>query len=229
MHKLAMILVCLIAYSTPALAANSGTESQARPVDLLVTTTPTLEGYKIKEYLGVVRGVTVRQPTIGQGLSASLERLKGGHISAYVAMCNTARQQAYDICLENARALKADALVGMAYDSCGFDASGSMQTEVVCYGTAVTIERNVATKLENAGGKVSGVSDTKLILATQITEAKNVSVGSSAAQSTAGSVAEKSAGSVAEKTAGSAAGKTAGSTEEAKKSVLDQEVTTGSL
>ncbi|MDZ4834414.1 MAG: YbjQ family protein [Candidatus Melainabacteria bacterium] len=202
MHKLAMILVCLIAYSTPALAANSGTESQARPVDLLISTTPSLEGYRIKEYLGVVRGVTVRQPTIGQGLSASLERLKGGHISAYVAMCNTARQQAYDICLENARALKADALVGMAYDSCGFDASGSMQTEVVCYGTAVTIERNVATKLENAGEKVSEATDNKLVSAAQISEAKNVGIKSNTAASTAASNAVS----------------TAASTEDAKKS-----------
>jgi len=161
-----------------------------------------LEGYRIKEYLGVVRGVTVRQPTIGQGLSASLERLKGGHISAYVAMCNTARQQAYDICLENARALKADALVGMAYDSCGFDASGSMQTEVVCYGTAVTIERNVATKLENAGEKVSEATDNKLVSAAQISEAKNVGIKSNTAASTAASNAVS----------------TAASTEDAKKS-----------
>lgn len=203
MHKLAVILVSLIAYSAPALAANSGTESQARPVDLLVTTTPTLEGYRIKEYLGVVRGVTVRQPTIGQGLSAGFERLKGGHISAYVAMCNTARQQAYDICLENARALKADALVGMAYDSCGFDASGSMQTEVVCYGTAVTVERNVATKLENSGGKVSEVSDNKLVSAAQIGEAMSVSIKPSAAANpaAAASMAASTAPSTALSTA----------------------------
>lgn len=148
MRNFILVMVCLLAFTGPALAAKD--ESQARPVDLIVSTTPSLEGYRIKEYLGVVRGVTVRQPTIGQGLSASLERLKGGHISAYVAMSDTARQQAYDLCLERARALKADAVVGIAYDSCGFDASGNVATEVVCYGTAVSVERNVASRSENS-------------------------------------------------------------------------------
>lgn len=145
MHRFVLSMACLLAFAAPALAAPN-TESQARPVDLIVSTTPSIEGYKIKEYLGIVRGVTVRQPTIGQGLSASLERLKGGHISAYVAMCETARQQAYDLLLERARALKADAVVGVSYDSCGFDAKDNVATEVVCYGTAVTVERNVANR-----------------------------------------------------------------------------------
>ncbi len=142
MNRFVLSMVCLLAYSIPAVAADYS--NQARPVDMIVSTTPTLEGYKIKEYLGIVRGVTVRQPTIGQGLSAGLERLKGGHISAYVAMCETARQQAYDQCLERARALKADAVVGVKYDSSSFDAGGNVASEVTCYGTAVTVERNVA-------------------------------------------------------------------------------------
>lgn len=154
MRRVILIMACLLAYAAPA-QAGTRDESQARPVDLIVSTTPSLEGYRIKEYLGVVRGVTVRQPTIGQGLSASLERLKGGHISAYVAMSDTARQQAYDLCLERARSLKADAVVGMAYDSCGFDASGNVATEVVCYGTAVSVERNVANQAEQQGSQLA--------------------------------------------------------------------------
>lgn len=173
MHRFVLSMVCLLAFSAPALAATR-TESPARPVDLIVSTTPSLEGYKIKEYLGIVRGVTVRQPTIGQNLSAGLERLKGGHISAYVTMCETARQQAYDLCLEQARSLKADALVGIAYDSCGFDAKDQVATEVVCYGTAVTVERNVAKNQEretdrvatgataNANGQVDRADATKV-------------------------------------------------------------------
>ena len=157
MRRFILIMACLLACATPA-QAGTRDESQARPVDLIVSTTPSLEGYRIKEYLGVVRGVTVRQPTIGHGLSASLERLKGGHISAYVAMSDTARQQAYDLCLERARSLKADAVVGMAYDSCGFDASGNVATEVVCYGTAVSVERNVANKPEFQSNQLAATS-----------------------------------------------------------------------
>ncbi len=114
--------------------------AQAHPADLIISTTSTLENRKIKEYLGVVRGVTVRQPTIGQSLSASLERMKGGHISAYVAMCDKARTQAYDMCLEHARELGANGIVGLQYDSSAFEHGDNVATEVVCYGTAVVLE-----------------------------------------------------------------------------------------
>lgn len=141
MHKLLVATFYLVILASPVHAGYDPGAPQPHPADLLVSTTPTLEGYSIKEYKGIVRGVTVRQPTIGQGLSASLQRLKGGHISAYVAMCDTARQQAYDICLDRARALGANAIVGMAYDSSGFEHGDNVATEVICYGTAVTVEK----------------------------------------------------------------------------------------
>lgn len=115
--------------------------SMANPSDLIISTTPTLEGYRIKEYKGVVRGVIVRQPTIGQGLSANLERMKGGKISAYTVMCESTRQQAFDLCVTRARALGANALVGMQYDSSAFNHADNVASEVICYGTAVLVEK----------------------------------------------------------------------------------------
>ncbi|MEX2219335.1 MAG: YbjQ family protein [Phycisphaerales bacterium] len=107
------------------------------PPQLPVTTTFTLEGYRITRYLGVVRGLTVRAPTIGQGISGGLKSIIGGNIGAFTQMCDQARQQAYDDMIAHAQALGANAIVGVAYD-----ASEVMErsTEVLCYGTAVVVE-----------------------------------------------------------------------------------------
>jgi uncharacterized protein YbjQ (UPF0145 family) len=107
---------------------------------VLATTTPSIDGYRVKEYKGFVRGVMVRQPTVGQGLAANLERIVGGKVGAYLAMCDTGRQQAYDLCVEHARLLGANAVLGMAYDSTAFEHGDDLEVEIVCYGTAVVIE-----------------------------------------------------------------------------------------
>ncbi|QDT42836.1 hypothetical protein Pan241w_29250 [Gimesia alba] len=104
-----------------------------------VTTTFTIEGYQIKEYKGVVRGIIVRSPTIAQGFLGGLKNIVGGRIGAYTQMCEQARQQAYDLLLEHARELGANAIVGLRYDASEVVSKGSA-TEVLCYGTAVVIE-----------------------------------------------------------------------------------------
>lgn len=104
-----------------------------------VTTTFTIEGYKIKEYKGVVRGIIVRAPTIAQGFLGGLKNIIGGRIGAYTEMCEQARQQAYDLLLEHARELGANAIVGLRYDASEVVSKGSA-TEVLCYGTAVVLE-----------------------------------------------------------------------------------------
>src|SRR5882757_2200388 len=52
-----------------------------------VTTTFTIEGYRIKQYLGIVRGLIVRAPTITQGFLGGLKSIVGGNIGAYTEMC----------------------------------------------------------------------------------------------------------------------------------------------
>ncbi len=139
--------MCLTAISLTSLsvtalnvAATAADSAAGNPSDMLVTTTSSLEGFKIKEYKGIVRGVVVRQPTIGQGLTASFERLKGGKIGAYTTMAESARQQSYDLCIGRARELGANAVIGMQYDSSAFEHGENVATEVICYGTAVTVE-----------------------------------------------------------------------------------------
>jgi len=103
-----------------------------------VTTTFSFEGHRITKYMGVVRGVTVRAPTIMQGIAGGLKSIVGGRIGSYTQMCEQARQQAYDAMLEHASRLGANAVVGMRYDAS--DVGAATGTEVICYGTAVLIE-----------------------------------------------------------------------------------------
>ncbi len=105
----------------------------------MVTTTFTFEGYRIKEYKGVVRGIIVRAPTIAQGIVGGLKSIVGGNIGAYTNMCEDTREQAYQLMLQHARDVGGNAVIGLRYD-----ASDVVQnaTEVLCYGTAVVIERS---------------------------------------------------------------------------------------
>ena len=104
-----------------------------------VTTTFSVEGYKIVAYKGVVRGIIVRAPTIRQGILGGLKNIIGGNIGAYIEMCEQARQQAYDLLIQHAMQLGANAVVGLRYDASEVGGATSA-TEVLCYGTAVVIE-----------------------------------------------------------------------------------------
>ena len=105
-----------------------------------VTTTFTFDGYRIREYKGIVRGIIVRSPTIVQGIVGGLKNIIGGRIGAYTEMCEQARQQAFDLLLQHAAQMGANAVVGFRYDASEVVSKGSA-TEVLCYGTAVVIEQ----------------------------------------------------------------------------------------
>ena len=103
-----------------------------------VTTTFTIEGHRIEKYLGVVRGIIVRSPTIVQGVLGSFKSIIGGRIGSYTNMCEQARQQAYDLMIEHALQMGANAVIGFHYDASEVVSKFSA-TEVLCYGTAVII------------------------------------------------------------------------------------------
>ncbi|MEI6491108.1 MAG: YbjQ family protein [Verrucomicrobiota bacterium] len=106
---------------------------------MFVTTTFDVEGYRITEYKGLVRGITVRSPTIAQGFLGGLKSIIGGRIGAYTEMCEQARQHAYDALVAHAEQLGANAIVGVRYDASDVGAQQSA-TEVLCYGTAVIVQ-----------------------------------------------------------------------------------------
>lgn len=107
------------------------------PDRLLATTTFSLEGFRVVEYLGLVRGVIVRAPTISQGFFGGLRTIVGGQIREYTQMCEQARQQATQQMMLHARELGANGVLGVGYDASEI---GNSATEVLCYGTAVRLE-----------------------------------------------------------------------------------------
>ncbi|MFO0856742.1 MAG: YbjQ family protein [Phycisphaerales bacterium] len=114
-------------------------------MSLPVTTTFTFDGHRVKEYRGIVRGIIVRAPTISQGILGGFKSIIGGRIGAYTEMCEQARQQAYELMIDHAKAVGANAILGFHYDASDVGGGGKA-TEVLCYGTAVVIE---ATQSEN--------------------------------------------------------------------------------
>lgn len=111
---------------------------------IIVTTTFTIEGYRVRQYLGIVRGIIVRAPTIAQGIVGGLKSIIGGPIGAYTEMCEQTRQQAYDLMIDHATEMGANAVIGLHYDAS--EVAGKMSaTEVLCYGTAVVIEPDTRT------------------------------------------------------------------------------------
>lgn len=103
----------------------------------LITTGNNLEGYEITQYLGIIRGITVRSRSVLGNLAGGLQSLIGGKITVYVELCENARQEAFDLMVIHAQQLGADAIVAMRYD-----ANDVMEgiTEVLAYGTAVKLE-----------------------------------------------------------------------------------------
>ena len=97
----------------------------------------TLDGYRIVESLGVVRGVTVRSRSLFGTIATKVETLLGGHISMLTTLCERTRAEAFDIVLAHAQRRGANAVVGVRYDATEIM---SGVTEVLCYGTAVVVE-----------------------------------------------------------------------------------------
>ena len=102
-----------------------------------ITTTFELPGYRIVYNLGVVLGITVRSRSLIGSMGAGLQTLVGGNITMWTEMCNQAREEAFELMVQHAAALGANAVVGMRYDA---NEIASGVAEVLAYGTAVVVE-----------------------------------------------------------------------------------------
>src|SRR3954452_10177367 len=105
---------------------------------MIVTKGNEVSGQFIVTYMGIVRGIVVRSPSIAQGLLGGLKQIVGGNIESYAEVCETAREEAFRRMVEHAEELGADAVIAMRYDATEF-AQGV--TEVLTYGTAVKLDR----------------------------------------------------------------------------------------
>ena len=105
----------------------------------LITTANNLEGYRITQQLGVVRGITVRSRSLLGNIGGGVQSLFGGKLSINVELCEKAREEAYLLMIQHANERGANSIINMRYD-----ANEVMQgiTEVLAYGTAVVVEKN---------------------------------------------------------------------------------------
>ena len=103
----------------------------------LVTTAFELPGFRITRNLGVVRGITVRSRSIFGTLGGTLQTLAGGNISLFTQLCEKAREEAFEIMIQHASEIGANAIIGARYDA--NEVMGGV-TEVLAYGTAVVVE-----------------------------------------------------------------------------------------
>jgi uncharacterized protein YbjQ (UPF0145 family) len=96
-----------------------------------------IPGYHIAQSLGIVRGITVRSRSVIGNIGAGVQRFFGGNITILTQLCETAREEAYDIMVAHAEQAGANGIISVDYD-----ATEVMNgvTEVLCYGTAVIVE-----------------------------------------------------------------------------------------
>ncbi len=107
---------------------------------MIIATTESIAGYRIAETKGEVFGLVVRSRGLGGNIAAGLRSLGGGEIKEYTEMLEDTRRQALDRMTKNAKAMDANAVVRMQFDSSEL---GQTMSEVVAYGTAVVVEQEV--------------------------------------------------------------------------------------
>ena len=103
----------------------------------MVTTAFELPGFRIARNLGVVRGITVRSRSVFGTIGGSLQTLVGGNISLFTQLCEKAREEAFEIMIQHASEIGANAIIGARYDA---NEVMNSVTEVLAYGTAVIVE-----------------------------------------------------------------------------------------
>lgn len=104
----------------------------------LTTSAFTIEGYRITRNIGMVRGIVVRSRSIFGTIGASLQTIVGGDITLLTNLCEKTRNDAFEKMILQAMTLGGNAVIGVRYDTTEVMAG---VTEVLCYGTAVVVER----------------------------------------------------------------------------------------
>jgi uncharacterized protein YbjQ (UPF0145 family) len=113
----------------------------------MVTTAFELPGFRITRNLGIVRGIVVRSRNLFVNIGAVFNSMVGGNITAWTNLCEQTRREAFEIMVQHATELGANAIIGARYDATEL---GSGITEVLAYGTAVTVESNDPAGLYNS-------------------------------------------------------------------------------
>ena len=102
----------------------------------MVTTSTEFTGFRVSRYLGIVRGITVRSRSVIGNIGAGFQSLVGGKITIYTELCEKAREEAFDLMMQHAAQMGANAILAFRYDA--NEVSDGI-TEVLAYGTAVVV------------------------------------------------------------------------------------------
>lgn len=121
---------------------------------MIVVTTNDLEGYRVVRHLGLVRGLTVRSRSVVGNLGAAIQIFFGGNITVYTKLAEQTRQEAFNLLVEHAQQMGANAVIAMRYDA---NEIAAAVTEVLAYGTAVVVEPvGQDTRSGSRSGAISG-------------------------------------------------------------------------
>lgn len=111
-------------------------QNQMMPFDHgLVTSAFELPGMTVVRNFGIVRGIIVRSRSVVGNIGAAFQQIVGGNISIYTELCERARLDAYELMIQHAAHVGANAIIAVRYDATEITQG---VTEVLCYGTAVT-------------------------------------------------------------------------------------------
>jgi uncharacterized protein YbjQ (UPF0145 family) len=103
----------------------------------MVTTAFELPNFHVVQNLGVVRGIVVRSRNVFATIGASLQTIVGGNITVWTTLCEQTRRDAFEIMIQHATEVGANAVIGARYDTTELSTG---VTEVLAYGTAVIVE-----------------------------------------------------------------------------------------
>jgi uncharacterized protein YbjQ (UPF0145 family) len=103
----------------------------------MISTANEIAGWRVVRHVGIVRGITVRSRSIIGNVGAALQTLIGGNITLFTELCEHARGEAYDLMVQHAAQMGANAIIAMRYDA---NEVAQGVTEVLAYGTAVVVE-----------------------------------------------------------------------------------------
>ena len=104
---------------------------------MMVVTSDTITGKRVRQTLGLVRGNTIRARHIGKDIMAGLRHLIGGEITEYTKLLAESREQAIDRMIANATELGANAIVSLRFTTSAVMGGAA---ELLAYGTAVIVE-----------------------------------------------------------------------------------------
>lgn len=104
---------------------------------VIVATSGTIAGKRIKKTLGLVQGSTIRARHIGNDLVAVFRNIVGGEVKEYAELISKSRREALDRMMKEAEKLGADAVVDVRFGTTQVMGGAA---EILAYGTAVILE-----------------------------------------------------------------------------------------